>query len=49
LDDNEPGLRIYRRLGFRQEGLLRQAAFKRGRLRDVVVMSILRSEFGEAS
>jgi RimJ/RimL family protein N-acetyltransferase len=43
--DNERGLRAYARVGFRREGLLRQAAVRDGALLDVVSMSILRGEW----
>ena len=43
--DNERGLRAYARVGFRREGLLRQAAARDGELLDVVSMSILRGEW----
>ena len=45
LPDNEPALALYRKAGFTQEGLLRQYAFKDGRYRDTVIMSILREEW----
>ncbi len=44
--DNERGLRAYERVGFRREGLLRQAAVRDGEHVDVVTMAILRSEWG---
>jgi spore coat polysaccharide biosynthesis protein SpsF len=40
--DNEPALRLYRRLGFRLEGRLRDHVWKGGRFRDVVVMGLVR-------
>ena len=42
---NEPALRLYRRVGFREEGVLREAAFIEGRWIDVVLMAILRCEY----
>ncbi len=45
LPDNEPALALYRKCGFQQEGLLRQYAFKNGRYRDTIVMSVLREEW----
>ncbi len=43
--DNERGLRAYARVGFRREGVLRQAAVREGEYLDVVTMSILRGEW----
>ena len=45
--DNAPALRLYRRLGFVEEGMLRQHAVRDGAPRDVVVMGILRKEWRE--
>jgi RimJ/RimL family protein N-acetyltransferase len=42
---NEPAIRLYRRVGFRAEGVLRQAARIEDEWVDLVVMAILRSEF----
>jgi len=47
--DNQRGLRAYERVGFRREGLLRQAAIRDGEYVDVVSMGILRSEWAAAS
>jgi RimJ/RimL family protein N-acetyltransferase len=44
LDDNAPAIRLYERLGFRREGVLRRHAYKRGALRDQLVMGLLREE-----
>lgn len=41
---NEAALRCYEKAGFIREGLLRQAAYIDGVLRDVVVMGILRDD-----
>ena len=43
--DNERALRAYERVGFRREGLLRQAAVREGQRVDVVSMGLLRSEW----
>lgn len=42
--DNEPALRLYRKIGFTQEGFLHQHVCKNGRHRDVVVMAMLQGE-----
>lgn len=44
LATNERALRLYQSMGFRQEGVLRQAQFKRDRFIDVIIMSMLRDE-----
>ena len=41
--DNEPAIRLYERVGFRREGVLRGHVYKDGRFRDVVVMGALGS------
>lgn len=44
VSDN-PAARLYERVGFRREGLLRRHLWKRGAYRDQVVMAILREEW----
>jgi RimJ/RimL family protein N-acetyltransferase len=44
-EHNERGLRLYRKVGFRPEGRLRQDAFREGRYWDTVVMGVLRDEW----
>jgi len=44
---NERGIRSYKKLGFVEEGRLRQAHFRHGAWHDVVVMGILADEFYE--
>lgn len=46
LGPNEVAQHLYESLGFRQEGLLRRSQFKEGRYLDVVLMGLLREEFG---
>ena len=46
LENNARARHLYGKLGFHQEGTLRQAQFKAGRHLDVVVMSLLRAEYG---
>lgn len=45
--DNIASLRMHEKCGYKREGLLRQAIFKNGHFKDVVVMSILKDEFIE--
>lgn len=40
--ENEAAIRLYRRVGFVPEGILRQHVYKGGRFRDVAVMGILK-------
>ena len=42
--DNEAAIRLYERVGFAREGLLRRHVSKRGRSRDVVVMAAVRDD-----
>jgi RimJ/RimL family protein N-acetyltransferase len=46
---NERGRRAYERVGFKKEGVLRQACFRDGRYWDAIVMGILREEWREVS
>ena len=43
--DNARALRLYERLGFTAEGLLRRHAMRRGEFVDVIVMGLLREEW----
>ena len=45
LASNEPALRAYRAVGFVEEGRRREHAWVEGRYDDVVLMSVLRSEW----
>jgi ribosomal-protein-alanine N-acetyltransferase len=45
LESNERAIRLYRALGFKDEGRLRQAQYKNGRYLDVVLMAMLREEW----
>jgi [ribosomal protein S5]-alanine N-acetyltransferase len=45
LATNERAIHLYQALGFQDEGRLRQAQFKTGHYVDVVLMSMLRSEY----
>lgn len=42
LAHNEPAIRLYRKVGFVEEGVQRQAVFKGGEYRDLVLMAMLR-------
>jgi len=43
--DNHASIGVYKKLGFQQEGILRQHVFRDGVYEDVLVMSLLRDEF----
>jgi RimJ/RimL family protein N-acetyltransferase len=43
--DNARGIRCYEKVGFQREGTLRESVFRAGAYRDMVLMSILASEF----
>ncbi|WP_046733637.1 GNAT family N-acetyltransferase [Streptomyces humi] len=45
LAHNEPSLRLFRRLGFTEEGRLREHVFFAGRHHDLVMMGMLADEF----
>lgn len=47
LEENVPAIGLYRKCGFRQEGVLRHTAYKEGRWQDMLVMSVLREEWNE--
>jgi RimJ/RimL family protein N-acetyltransferase len=42
---NEPAIRIYEKLGFRREGMLRQENYREGRYWDTITMAILCEEW----
>jgi RimJ/RimL family protein N-acetyltransferase len=42
---NERAVRLYERLGFQREGVLRQSFYREGRYWDEYIMALLRSEF----
>lgn len=41
---NKPALNLYRKLGFKKEGVQRQALFRDGKRHDYIMMSLLRKE-----
>lgn len=45
--DNDAAIKIYKKCGFKQEGLLRSHLFRGGRYMDVIYMGLLRQEFFE--
>jgi UDP-4-amino-4,6-dideoxy-N-acetyl-beta-L-altrosamine N-acetyltransferase len=45
LAENTRAIRVYEKVGFRQEGCQREAVFKGGRYLDVLLMAILASEY----
>ena len=45
--DNLRAIRLYRKLGFRQEGCLREDAYRDGAYRDTLAMGLLRREWAE--
>lgn len=48
LTENERARALYKKVGFKEEGILRAAGFKNGKHRDMVVMSILASEYAKS-
>lgn len=44
-EDNEVAIKLYIKVGFQKEGLLRQHIFKNCKFRNILVMSILKEEF----
>jgi RimJ/RimL family protein N-acetyltransferase len=49
LPENERARHVYRKVGFREEGVLRDAMFRRGRYLDIVLMSLLAGELTDAA
>lgn len=43
--DNTPALRLYDRIGFVKEGVLREAVYKNGKYFDVAILSLLEREY----
>ncbi len=43
--ENAAGIKAYEKVGYRREGVLRQAFYKEGRYHDLVTMAILREEW----
>ena len=47
LEDNDVAIRLYKGVGFREDGLMRQAVYRDGRYKDYIVMSLLHDEYRE--
>ncbi len=47
LSDNKNAIGLYKKCGFSEEGVLKEAHYKEGRFKDEVVMSILDAQFSE--
>lgn len=45
LSTNEPAIKLYKKLGFVQEGIKRQEVYKNGKWVDSIIMSILRDDW----
>lgn len=45
LDYNKVAIRLYKKIGFVEEGRLREAVYKNGSFSDYIVMSILKKEY----
>lgn len=45
LDYNEVALNLYKKLGFKEEGIQREAVYKNGKYHDYIMMSLLRKDF----
>jgi RimJ/RimL family protein N-acetyltransferase len=46
-NDNERARNLYKKIGFTQEGILRESIYKNNKYIDMFMMSILRDEFNE--
>lgn len=42
---NERAIKLYEKMGFKREGILRQAFYRAGNWHDIVIMSILKNEY----
>ncbi|MCR4435057.1 MAG: UDP-4-amino-4,6-dideoxy-N-acetyl-beta-L-altrosamine N-acetyltransferase [Clostridiales bacterium] len=43
--DNRQAVKLYKNLGFNEEGILRKDVYKNGKFKDVMIMSILKDEW----
>jgi RimJ/RimL family protein N-acetyltransferase len=44
LKENDAAINLYQKLGFREEGILKENIFKNGEFKDVLIMSLLRDD-----
>jgi len=44
-EDNENAINLYKKCGFRNEGILREAVYKNGKYKNEIIMSVLKREF----
>lgn len=47
LSDNIRAQKLYSKIGFKKEGVKRSCVFKHGSYKDMIIMSILNSEYGQ--
>ena len=47
-EDNPRAVRVYEKVGFKKEGVLRQESFRHGRYWDTITMAVLREEWPAA-
>ncbi|MCB2219436.1 MAG: GNAT family N-acetyltransferase [Bacteroidetes bacterium] len=45
LANNETAIKLYKKVGYKEEGVLRSSVFKNNRFENEIIMSILKSEF----
>lgn len=45
LEDNKASRRMHEKLGYQQEGLLRQSVYKQGTYKNQIVFALLKSEY----
>jgi len=43
--DNEKAIKLYQKIGYIEEGILKQDLFKMGKYHDVIIMAIFKSDF----
>lgn len=45
---NERAIHLYHKLGFKQEGIIRESLYRNGQWHDIIMMGVLKAEFMEA-